>query len=396
MRLLDFQVARKPSRRCCSRWTSRRRRVASQSPVSRTTRRWQMSQCPLQGVAACSPDDLTHAAAHLLRREGEPVCKLPGSRAHSGDASWVEWSDEIHKKVYVSTCRCGGPTSMRTRAAWRVGISVPGTGCGRLGVLRTFWSEAADRDSLAVTLSPIETHIDLRDVKARGADKGGLIDGGFGVRVADERDPAMDSLLDCARFRFDARWAAYYREAARTEESRHAAVNGSLSAVARDVPLLLAFFLLLNARDATSSVRIGRETVNGKRRRLGRAPLLDHIEVRASLDRLSSPSDSEPGHRERRAPGFIMSVDIWSGAAAGCSGARRICGDAPRAAPCPPAPSAWHSNNKFPARNTFPPGAVSSRLAAKPCGRHPRSHNLAPERDAQRATAFDRGETTDE
>jgi hypothetical protein len=255
-----------------------------------------VSQCPLRYVLA---DDLTHAAAHLAFAEGDRLAscldlvRIPAMRL------WVEWSDEIHKKVmYDAGAAADLDADARGR---RVGILFEGTGCGRLGVLRTFWSEAADRDSLAVTLSPIETHIDLRDVKARGADKGGLIDGGF-VRVADERDPAMDSLLDCARFRFDARWAAYYREAARTEESRHAAVNGSLSAVARDVPLLLAFFLLLNARDATSSVRIGRETVNGKRRRLGRAPLLDHIEVRASLDRLSSPSDSEPGHRERRAP----------------------------------------------------------------------------------------------
>jgi hypothetical protein len=261
----------------------------------------QVSQCPLRYVLE---DDLTRTAAHLAFAEGDRLAscldlvRIPATRL------WVEWSDEIHKKAIYEADMADFDADSHGR---RVGVLLEATSCGRAGIARTFWSEAPDRDLPAVTLSPLETHIDLRDLPRAGAGAGaaaaggGPLGGSF-VRVTDDGNPAMDALLGNVRFRFDPRWAAYYRAAARTEESQHAALTGSLSAVARDVPLLLAFFLLLNARDATSSMRIGRETVNLKRQRLGRAPLLDHIEVRASLDRLGSAADPDGSRGGRRTP----------------------------------------------------------------------------------------------
>jgi len=46
---------------------------------------------------------------------------------------------------------------------------------------------------------------------------------------------------------------------------------------------LLAFFLLLNAKGATRPVPILRSILNRKRLARDRAPLLDHVEVHASL-----------------------------------------------------------------------------------------------------------------
>ncbi len=66
-------------------------------------------------------------------------------------------------------------------------------------------------------------------------------------------------------------------------------IHASLAAVARDVPLLLAFFLLLSAKDATRSIPVSRLAINRKRRALGRRPLLDHVELRASLDAVHEP-----------------------------------------------------------------------------------------------------------
>ena len=48
--------------------------------------------------------------------------------------------------------------------------------------------------------------------------------------------------------------------------------------------MLLGFFLLLSAKDATRSLPVSRTAINRKRLAHGRPPLLDHIEVRASLD----------------------------------------------------------------------------------------------------------------
>jgi hypothetical protein len=60
-------------------------------------------------------------------------------------------------------------------------------------------------------------------------------------------------------------------------------MRNSLAAVAHDVPVLLAFFLLLNAKGATRPVPVLRSILNRKRLARDRAPLLDHIEVHASL-----------------------------------------------------------------------------------------------------------------
>lgn len=57
-------------------------------------------------------------------------------------------------------------------------------------------------------------------------------------------------------------------------------VHGTLAAVARDVPLLLALFLLLSATDSTRSILVSRAAINRKRRAHGRLALLEHIEVR--------------------------------------------------------------------------------------------------------------------
>jgi hypothetical protein len=255
-----------------------------------------VSECPIRYVLG---DDLTHAAAHLAFAEGDQLASCLDLVRIPATCLWVEWSDEVHQKViYESGAAADFDADARGR---RVGMLLEATPCGRSGSARTFWTRATNAEVSAVTLSPIETHIDLRDLKTCGTVEGGLLGGGF-VRVTDPGDPAMDALLDNARFRFDPRWTEYYRAAARTEEAQRAAISGSLAAVARDVPLLLAFFLLLNARDATAKFPITRDILNVKRRRSGRPPLLDHIEVRASLDRLATAADSERHRGERRTP----------------------------------------------------------------------------------------------
>jgi hypothetical protein len=64
--------------------------------------------------------------------------------------------------------------------------------------------------------------------------------------------------------------------------------------------LLLAFFLLLSAKDATRTIPVSRTAINRKRLAHGRRPLLDHIEVRASLEavRESDSAAVEPSGRQ--------------------------------------------------------------------------------------------------
>ncbi len=179
------------------------------------------------------------------------------------------------------------------RRGRRVGVLLRGTSDGLGAVMRTFWVQACADENGEVTLSPIETHIDLRGGFAKPADVAGILSGEF-AGIRDQANEAMSSLLDHVRFRFDDSWAAYYRTAAATSDLQRHVVHASLAAVARDTPLLLAFFLLLSAKDATRSLPISRAIINRKRLANGRVALLDHVEVHASLESVhQSESGSE-------------------------------------------------------------------------------------------------------
>jgi hypothetical protein len=107
-------------------------------------------------------------------------------------------------------------------------------------------------------------------------------------------------LLQRVRFRFDEHWLKYYETAAPDRSQRQELARQSLGAVARDIPLLLAFFLLLNARGATRHESIARAALNRKRLARVRAPLLDHIEVHASLPMSSLAADGAAIDGSRR------------------------------------------------------------------------------------------------
>lgn len=119
--------------------------------------------------------------------------------------------------------------------------------------------------------------------------------------MSDPLNPPIDNLLQCARYRLDGSWLAYYQQAACTPAERALVIQKSLAAVAFDVPLLLALFLLVSVRDDLLREPVQRQRVNSKRRRLGRRPLLDHLELSAPV---FSPLHSTPASSGgvRRAP----------------------------------------------------------------------------------------------
>jgi hypothetical protein len=156
---------------------------------------------------------------------------------------------------------------------------------------RTFWTSAASDESSEVTLSPLETHIDLRGEFTDPSSKQDVLSGGF-IDATDRSNSATATLLNHVRFRFDESWAAYYRAAANSADFKRRLIEDSLATIAWDAPFLLAFLLLLSAKDATRGVPVSRAAINRKRLTHGRAPLLDHIEVNASLDAVATAESS--------------------------------------------------------------------------------------------------------
>jgi hypothetical protein len=242
-----------------------------------------VAECPLRFVLG---DDVTRASAELAFADGArlvgclDLLRIPASQI------WIEWNDEVHQRVVYDTRSVADyDTAASSR---RVGVLLQASADGYRAQGRTFWVDAAADEASEVTLSPLETHIDLRGEFVEAAEIPAILAGGLAA-VAFQANAAMNTLLNHVRFRFDAPWAAYFRAAASDPEAQRRAVHSSLAAVARDVPLILAFFLLLSARDATRSVPISRTAINRKRQANGRSPLLDHIEVHESLDAVQHP-----------------------------------------------------------------------------------------------------------
>ena len=252
--------------------------------------------CPLRFVIA---DDLTRASAELAFADGDRLAACLDLLRIPALQLWVEWSDAVHVQVI---CQCGvfgepDPDSLGRRA----GVLLQATPSGRSAMARTFWSSLTPAGQPEAQMSPIETHIDLddnfeptmnADNMLRGQYAGVTYAGAVGIR----------ELLQRVRFRFDERWLKYYETAAPDPDQRQELARRSLGAVARDIPLLLGFFLLLNAKGATRHESIARAVLNRKRLARARAPLLDHIEVHSSLPLSLAGSDEGASDDIRRPP----------------------------------------------------------------------------------------------
>jgi hypothetical protein len=238
----------------------------------------QVASCPLRYVL---DDDLTRESAELAFADGARLAGCLDLLRVPAPHLWIEWNDEVHKRVIYDTQAAAEYDA--AASGRRAGVLLQSSADGCRAVARTFWADSAVEESPDVILSPLETLIDLRGDAPEATDISGVFAGGFAA-LTDGADPAMASLLDHVRFRFDEPWAAYYRAAATDSDARRHVLHSSVAAVARDIPMLLGFFLLLTAKDATRSLAVSRAAINRKRLARGRPPLLDHIEVRASLE----------------------------------------------------------------------------------------------------------------
>jgi hypothetical protein len=253
-----------------------------------------IAACPLRFVLG---DDLTRACAELAFADGARLAGCLDLLRVPAQHMWIEWNDDVHKRVMYET-----GSIARYDAAYpgrRVGVLVLGSSDSYGALMRTFWTDAAFDETCEPTLSPVETHIDLRGELAEPAEISEVLSGGF-AGIGHDADAALNDLLNHLRFRFDDSWAAYYRAAARNSKAQRDVVLASLAAVARDAPLILAFLLLLSAKDATRSIPVSRAALNRKREAHGHCRLLDHVEVRASLDavRAAGADDVESAGRQ--------------------------------------------------------------------------------------------------
>jgi len=116
-----------------------------------------MAACPLRFVLG---DDLTRASAELAFADGARLVGCLDLLRMPAPHMWIEWNDETHKRVIHET---QSAAEFDAAAMGRkVGMLLQASANGLTAVGRTFWADAADDECADVTLSPLETHIDLR------------------------------------------------------------------------------------------------------------------------------------------------------------------------------------------------------------------------------------------
>ena len=254
----------------------------------------QIAQCPLRFVIA---DNLTRASAELAFADGDRLAGCLDLLGFPAELLWVEWSDAIHQQVM---CQCDIVAQKDSNAQGRqVGVLLQAELGGRSAMARTFWNVPGAEAE--VLMSPLETYISLDerfepDVKVERM----LLGEYASVHCA---DPGVADLLERVRFQFDRQWCDYYRNNPLDAESREKVARRSLAGVAHDIPLLLAFLLLLNAKGATRAIAVQRDKLNRKRSAKHHPPLLDHIEVHAALPAYASGSSNDESDTiTRRSP----------------------------------------------------------------------------------------------
>jgi hypothetical protein len=248
-------------------------------------------ECPLRYVLS---DDLVRCATQLAYAEGDRLSACLDLIHIPAHTLWIEWADGPRRealKAIPSLKVQIGPSARRGGA-----LVMAAPDC-RSGQIRTFWSA---RDELAY-LSPIVTTFDLdRSPETPSPSDPKVWRGEARLRM--ESEPAIEELLGHLRFHLDDEWAAYYHERCQAAQLRATVLRTSLGGCAFDGPMLMAFFLLLGARNLLPRQQICHERLNRVRRQSGKPPLLEHIELSAPLDTPPSSGNTRPGEPSRLSP----------------------------------------------------------------------------------------------
>ena len=260
----------------------------------------EVAQCPTRYVLC---DDLTRLCAALAYSKGArnlacaDLLRVPSERV------WVEWCEgawlsELQLYGFQSVAKDAG-------ASGRRGVFIESSRDGRRGLIRSFWS--AGEKELDLLVSSMEAYFDLdteEDEEPVPPDARRRPDARDrpAICVSDTANRDADILRRYFRFRYERTWADYYDQAMLTSERKEAVARHALGTIAADIPMLLAFFLLLATRAGLPRRKPALERLNRSRARAGKAPLLDYIEVMSPVLRDSYYAGNGGPSMARRVP----------------------------------------------------------------------------------------------
>ena len=246
-------------------------------------------------------DDLTRLCTALAYSKGARTLECADLLHIPATELWMEWSEAPWREELAlhGMARSDVVSSSGRRGAW-----VRASRDGRRGVLRTFWT-VGERE-IDVLASCMEAYFDL-DTEEEEPEPLGLAHGSSGHEnrgafAVSNHDGDADLLRQCFRFRYEQSWANYYARAQLSVLEQRAIAYHALGTIAIDIPVLLAFFLLLGTRSSLPQRPLTLARLNRARARLGKPPLLDHVEVLSPLTQPYLPTTREGVGVGRRSP----------------------------------------------------------------------------------------------
>jgi hypothetical protein len=252
-----------------------------------------IQRCPLRYVLA---DELTRDCTALAYSDGARLADCLDLVHMPAREWWVEWNDEAREQEYRAALCLHSPAPGLS-AVVRAGAYIRAEAGGRSGVMRTFWScRDQPNDPL---LAPLEIHFDL-DAAAQCRGSLNELLNGTCVSVPIVAAPGVCEVLQRARYRLDPGWLSYYRGNLVTAGARQQVLSESLGTVAADFPVVVALLLMMTVRGGLPQRREDLVSLNTKRSRLGKPPLLEHIEMSSPVVPLRAMARSSDLHTLRR------------------------------------------------------------------------------------------------
>jgi hypothetical protein len=263
----------------------------------------------LNNAAAFAKDINSCATRYVLSDELASLCT---ALAYSKGAStlacadllhvpaeriWVEWAEAPWRNELA---RYGFKSPVDSPGSGRRGVFIQSTPRGRRGLLRSFWADG--ESELNVLSSSMEAYFDFDTGESEDPEVFGRPQPSS-ICVSDNAVGDADILRRCFRFRFERTWQDYYARARLTAVQAAAISHHALGTIAIDIPVLLAFLLLLATRPGLPRRPLMLERLNKARAISGKAALLEQIEVFAPLlpeYKSGGGSGSDASRRSRR------------------------------------------------------------------------------------------------
>jgi hypothetical protein len=222
-------------------------------------------------------DELTRLCTALAYSKGASTLACADLLRVPAERVWIEWAEA---PWWDELTRYGFKSPVDSVIRGRRGVFIQSTPQGRRGLLRTFW--AIGESDVEVMSSNMEAYFDFDTEEGEDPEVYGRPERSS-LCVADYSVKGADILRRCFRFRFERTWQDYYGRASLTPEQTAAVHRESLGTIAIEIPVLLAFLLLLITRPGLPRRPLMLERLNRARAKSGKSALLEQIEVFAPL-----------------------------------------------------------------------------------------------------------------